>query len=137
MKIDPHDVGIRVNQAHEFLMEGHKVLIVQNFRGRELQHKHLGDARMKEIITRLSDVSKVETPPRLAGRRMSMILTPDKTKIEAMQRKNGGVKPAAPPIADEAAAPAAVPSTDGAVTSNPAKPKKTPKPREAAPPATA
>lgn len=88
MKIDPHDVGIRVNQARGFLMEGHKVLIVQNFRGRELQHKHLGDARMKDIIEKLSDISKVETPPRLAGRRMSMILTPDKPKIEMIQRKN-------------------------------------------------
>ena len=39
MKIDPHDVGIRVNQAHNFLMEGHKVQIVQNFRGRELMHR--------------------------------------------------------------------------------------------------
>lgn len=105
MKIDPHDVGIRINQAHEFLMEGHKVLIVQNFRGRELQHKHLGDTRMKEIIERLSDVAKVEMPPRLNGRRMSMILTPDKAKIDAMARKTGGAKPGAAqptePIAGE------------------------------------
>jgi len=54
MKIDPHDVSIRVDQAHRFLLEGHKVQIVQNFRGRELQHKHLGDARMKQIIERLA-----------------------------------------------------------------------------------
>ena len=30
MKIDPHDVQIRMNQARKFLLEGHKVLIVQN-----------------------------------------------------------------------------------------------------------
>jgi translation initiation factor IF-3 len=95
MKIDPHDVGIRVEQAHRFLMEGHKVQIVQNFRGRELQHKRLGDARMREIVERLADVSRVEMTPRLNGRRMSMILAPDKAKIDALLRKSGQAKPGA------------------------------------------
>ena len=84
MKIDPHDVGIRVNQARKFLIEGHKVLIVQNFRGREMMHKERGDARMKEIIESLSDVSKLETPPRFAGRRQTMVLAPDKAKIKSL-----------------------------------------------------
>lgn len=87
MKIDPHDVAIRIEQAHRFLMEGHKVQIVQNFRGRELMHRHLGDQRMREIIEKLADVSRVETPPRMAGRRMSVILAPDKPKIDAILRK--------------------------------------------------
>ncbi len=83
MKIDPHDVGIRINQARKFLLDGHKVLIVQNFRGREMMHKERGDERMKEIIEKLSNVSKVETPPRFAGRRQTMVLAPDKTKIQS------------------------------------------------------
>lgn len=87
MKIDPHDVSIRMDQARRFLMEGHKVQIVQNFRGRELMHRDRGNQRMKEIIDTLSDVSKVETPPRLAGRRMSVILAPDKPKIDAILRR--------------------------------------------------
>jgi translation initiation factor IF-3 len=84
MKIDPHDVGIRINQARKFLFEGHKVLIVQNFRGREMMHKERGIERMKEIIEKLSDISKVETPPRFAGRRQTMVLSPDKTKIKSI-----------------------------------------------------
>jgi translation initiation factor IF-3 len=87
MKIDPHDVGIRIDQARRFLMEGHKVQIVQNFRGRELMHRNRGDQRMKEIIEKLSDISRVEIPPRMAGRRMSVILAPDKPKIEAILRR--------------------------------------------------
>ncbi len=83
MKIDPHDVQIRVNQARKFLLEGHKVLIVQNFRGREMMHKERGSVRMKEIIDKLSDVSKVETPPKFAGRRQTMVLGPDKLKIKS------------------------------------------------------
>jgi translation initiation factor IF-3 len=83
MKIDPHDVQIRINQARKFLLEGHKVLIVQNFRGREMMHKERGDVRMKNIIEDLSDVSKVELSPRFAGRRQTMVLAPDNAKIRS------------------------------------------------------
>ena len=87
MKIDPHDIAIRLKQAREFLMEGHKVQIVQNFRGREMMHTERGAARMQEIAESLSDVSKVEMPARQAGRRMNMILGPDKAKVEAIKRR--------------------------------------------------
>jgi translation initiation factor IF-3 len=87
MKIDPHDVSIRLNQARKFLMEGHKVQIVQNFRGREMAHKDRGYDRMKEIAEKLSDIAKVEMTPRLAGRRLNMILAPDKPKIEQIKRR--------------------------------------------------
>lgn len=88
MKIDPHDVGIRIDKARQFLVEGHKVQIVQNFRGREMMHRSRGDDRMDDIVNQLSDVAKVEVPPRMAGRRMTMILAPDKAKVEAWKRKH-------------------------------------------------
>ena len=44
MKIDPHDISIRLQQARKFLMDGHKVQIVQNFRGREMLHRERGRA---------------------------------------------------------------------------------------------
>lgn len=88
MKIDPHDIEIRLNQARRFLLEGHKVQIVQNFRGREMVHRQRGDERMQDIIDTLADVSKVETPPRMAGRRMTMILAPDKAKVEAYKKQH-------------------------------------------------
>ena len=56
MKIDQHDVDIRITQARKFLMEGHRVLIVQNFRGREMMHASKAHARMLDIISRLEDV---------------------------------------------------------------------------------
>lgn len=95
MKIDPHDVGIRLDQARRFLLEGHKVQIVQNFRGREIAHRDRGDDRMEDVIERLSDVGRVEVPPRLNGRRMTMIIGPDRTKIEAIKRREAAEKAAA------------------------------------------
>jgi len=87
MKIDPHDIGIRMKQAKKFLLEGHKVQIVQQFRGREMAHRERGYERMRGIIADLEELGKLETEPRMAGRRMSVILGPDKRKIEAYRRK--------------------------------------------------
>lgn len=87
VKIDPHDVQIRVDQARRFLLDGHKVQITQRFRGREMMHKELGIDRLREICDELADVAKVESEPRWAGRQASIILAPDKPKVEAVKRK--------------------------------------------------
>ncbi|HWB19643.1 MAG TPA: translation initiation factor IF-3, partial [Phycisphaerales bacterium] len=63
MKIDPHDIEIRLKQARQFLMDGHKVLIVQNFKGREMMHRDKGFQRLQELATALADIAKVEVPP--------------------------------------------------------------------------
>ena len=115
MKIDPHDVGIRLAQARKFLMDGHKVQIVQNFRGREMLHKERGSQRMKEVIENLANISKVEMAPRMAGRRMTLILSPDKSKIDrikaaeakAAEAKAAEAKAAEAKAAEAKAAPAA------------------------------
>jgi len=86
MKIDPHDIGIRLDQARRFLMDGHKVQIVQNFRGREMLHRERGHERMANVIKTLEDIAKVEMEPRMAGRRMTMMLAPDKTKIARLKQ---------------------------------------------------
>ncbi|MEL6394664.1 MAG: translation initiation factor IF-3 [Planctomycetota bacterium] len=87
IKIDPHDVAIRVDQARRFLMAGHKVQITQRFRGREMMHKELGLDRLRKICEDLSDVSKIEMAPRWAGRQTSIMLAPDRNKIETIKRK--------------------------------------------------
>ena len=113
MKIDPHDIGIRLDQARRFLMEGHKVQIVQNFRGREMMHKDRGQQRMAQIVEQMSDVAKLEVPPRFMGRRITMILAPDKPKIDKIRRRaasqqaGGGPPPKAPDAPEETATPAA------------------------------
>ncbi len=108
VKIDPHDVGIRVAQARKFLMEGHKVLVVQRFRGREMMHSGQGLERLREIADALGDVAKVETPPRTAMRAMTMVLSPDRPKIEAIKRKMDAEKAKAGAAGATTGAPAVV-----------------------------
>ena len=108
MKIDPHDIEIRLDQARRFLIEGHKVQIVQNFRGREMLHKERGHRRMAGIIEKMSNVAKVEVPPRLMGRRLTMILAPDRSKIEQYKRR--GQPPPEPSSPEPAGEPGLAPS---------------------------
>jgi len=89
MKIDAHDIEIRLKQARKFLLDGHKVQIVQNFRGREMAHKDRGNQRMTEIADQMEDIAKVELYPRMAGRRMTMVLAPDKAKIQSYRQTHG------------------------------------------------
>jgi translation initiation factor IF-3 len=87
VKIDPHDVQIRVDQARRFLLAGHKVQITQRFRGREMMHKELGLERLRKIVEDLSDIAKIELAPRWAGRSASLLLAPDKVKVDGYKRE--------------------------------------------------
>lgn len=98
VKIDPHDVKIRIDQARRFLMDGHKVQFVQRFRGREIAHKQLGMENLYHAVEDLQDISKVELEPRLLGKQATVVLAPDRVKIEALKRKQAAAaKEAAEP----------------------------------------
>lgn len=87
LKIDPHDVKIRVDQARRFLMAGHKVQIIQRFRGREIMHKQMGEERMLQICEDLSDVAKIDMAPKGVGRAITLLLSPDKDKVQAIKSR--------------------------------------------------
>jgi len=94
MKIDPHDVEIRVQQALRFLLEGHKVQLVASYRGRELAHKEIGEAKMDDVIKKLCELGRLEAAPKLAGKRLTAIIAPDRAKVESWKRKHGDSKAA-------------------------------------------
>ena len=98
VKIDKHDVQLRVAQARKFLLDGHKVVIVQRFRGREMAHPQIGQERLIAIKNELAEIANVVAPPIMSGRQMSMTLQPDKNKVETYKRKH--VVEDAPPLPD-------------------------------------
>lgn len=73
--IDPHDLEYRLVQGRKFLEEGHKVQVVCIFRGRQRAHPELGFNVMKRVNEALGDISKVESPPRMTGPRLTMLLS--------------------------------------------------------------
>lgn len=91
-KIDVADLKRRVGQARKFLMEGHPVNFVQRFRGREMAHPEIGLDRLKGIMEDLADIAKVQSPPKMTGRQMNMLLVPDKKKVEVLKRREAAAK---------------------------------------------
>lgn len=82
--ISDHDLSYRLRDGRKFLKEGHKVLVVCIFRGRQMAHPEHGYDVMRRVSEALEDVSKVESQPKMAGRRMTMMLS---NLTEQQQRK--------------------------------------------------
>ncbi len=76
--IEDHDYDFKTKHAMEFLKEGNKVKVTVMFRGREMTHTEHGRAVLERVITEVQGqgVGSVESPPRLEGRNMSMIVAP-------------------------------------------------------------
>ena len=70
------DVETKVKHAKEMLAKKDKVLLVVQFRGRELAHTEVGFERLKQIVESLSDCAKVERHPTREGKRISAVLAP-------------------------------------------------------------
>jgi translation initiation factor IF-3 len=87
VKIDKHDIGIRIDQSRRFLMAGHKVMVTQKFKGREIAHRDLGLANLRMVADALLDICKIEQTPRWFGKQASIIVAPDRVRIDAIKRK--------------------------------------------------
>ncbi|MGI6558672.1 MAG: translation initiation factor IF-3 [Limnochordia bacterium] len=75
-KIDEHDFQVKARNAERFLKDGDKVKVSVRFRGREIVHAELADKRLGELAGLVRDYGVVESPPKLEGRHMVMILAP-------------------------------------------------------------
>ena len=75
-KTDDHDRQIKMNRAHKFLDQGHKVQFTMLFRGRERAHKDLAVGAFNQIAESLGETAKVERAIRMDGRRLTMVLAP-------------------------------------------------------------
>jgi translation initiation factor IF-3 len=77
-KIDDHDRDIKIDRAAKFLDKGHKVQFTMLFRGREMMHVDRGREIMDEVTEILAEKGKVERRPQMLGRRMTMVVAPEK-----------------------------------------------------------
>ncbi|MBM4174762.1 MAG: translation initiation factor IF-3 [Ignavibacteria bacterium] len=79
---DDHDFEFKARHCRQFLLDGDKVKATVIFKGREMAYTEQGEVLLNKLIEKLSDVSKVENPPKLEGRNMIAILVADKSKIK-------------------------------------------------------
>jgi translation initiation factor IF-3 len=80
--IDPHDLEIKLNHARGFLEKDMRVRCMLRFRGREMAHIEFGKQVMEKVIKGCEDIARVESPPRMMGRTITMMLTPGKASAK-------------------------------------------------------
>ena len=80
-KIDRHDYETKKGHIVRFLRQGAKVKVTIMFRGREAARSELGLKLLDQLASDVSEIAKVDTPAKLDGRNMTMVLGPYKEAI--------------------------------------------------------
>ena len=83
VNIDEHDYLTKIRHGEEFLDRGNKVRVQLQFRGREMAHQEFGMQLMAKVKSDLAGMSQVEMEPKIAGRNVTMTLSP----LPAARRK--------------------------------------------------
>ena len=67
-----------MNHAKRFLEDGAKVKVDVFFHGRSIAYKDQGEIILLKFAQALADYGKVESMPKLEGKRMLMMIAPKK-----------------------------------------------------------
>jgi len=71
-----HDYNFKIKNAQKFLSKGDKVKFTVRFRGREMQHHHLGMELLNRVQDDTKKFGKLELSPKFEGRQMTMVIQP-------------------------------------------------------------
>ena len=77
---DEHDFNFKLKHAQSFLQEGCKVKAYVFFRGRSILFSEQGEKLLLRFAVELEDYGKAEQMPKLEGKRMIMMIAPNKKK---------------------------------------------------------
>ncbi len=75
-KIDPHDLGVKVQHAVDFLCEDMKVKITLKFRGREMAHTEIGFQVVQKFLAEIAPYGHPDFQPKLIGRGINAMISP-------------------------------------------------------------
>ena len=76
---DEGDYNIKLRNLIKFLVDGDKTKITLRFRGREMAHQEIGMRLIQRVRDDLEEYSVVEQFPKMEGRQMVMVLSPNAT----------------------------------------------------------
>ena len=77
---DTHDFDFKARHAEQFLIEGHKVKATVMFRGRQITRIEQGQILLDRLAERTADVARIDQPPKMEGRSMTMLLIPERKR---------------------------------------------------------
>jgi len=75
---EEHDLEYKFRNIRSFLEDGDKAKITVLFRGREAAYSQQSMGMLVELAKQMEDISIIESPPKMEGRKMMMILSPRK-----------------------------------------------------------
>ena len=84
--IGTHDLESKTRKVRELIGDGSKVKLTVRFRGREATHQQIGLSVLKRVADDLKDVVRLEKPPAMEGRALSMILIPTVQRQEKPEK---------------------------------------------------
>jgi translation initiation factor IF-3 len=85
---DEHDVATKLRHARDFILKGNKVRITCTFRGREMMHTEFGEKVVRHMCEELSDIAAPESPLKMLGRSLSVVLAPGAKKKPEVQKNH-------------------------------------------------
>ena len=77
---DEHDYEFKKKHAEKFLKEGAKLKAFVFFKGRSIVFKEQGQILLLRLAQDLEELGKVDQLPKLEGKRMTMFISPKKSK---------------------------------------------------------
>lgn len=120
VKIDPHDLGVKVGHAVDFLCEDMKVKVSLRFRGREMAHTEFGFQVVDKFLKEIAPYGHPDFQPKLTGRSINLMISPlprnKRAKNPRTTEEADGVPAAKSPPAESA------PTLRGTVPPPPASP---------------
>ena len=82
VRVEEHDIQVKVKNAIKFLTQGNRVKITIRFRGREMAYTEQGKTVLLDFANRLKDYGNIDKNPKLEGRSMSVFMSPKKEYLK-------------------------------------------------------
>ncbi len=102
LNVEEHDYATKLTHITDFLQKGQRVKTSLMFRGRENEHRDLGYALFERLLRDCEKVGAAESPPKLYGHNLIMLLKPQKSG-----KAEGGAAAPPPPSPTAAGRPSA------------------------------
>src|SRR5437016_13955601 len=102
-KIDPHDLGVKIEHAIDFLCEDMKVKITLKFRGREMAHTEVGFQVINKFLAEVAPFGHPDFQAKLIGRGINVMISPlprNKRAKNPRQPEAGAEAPESKPRAE-------------------------------------
>lgn len=96
--IDPHDFGVKLSHAIDFLCEDMKVRVKLRFRGRQRAHKEVGFEVVNRFVKEAAAYGQADAPPKMLGERdLNVMLSPLPRNKRAKNPREANAPKAPPP----------------------------------------